>query len=476
MKVMCGPQCTGYKGRMVEQTQANGLRPIRVRPAPASASAALAEATRHRLLLIGIVLLLIPGTFTVAGTLLSPYRLYLIVLFPLLLRCWLLGAAGRQNPVDILVLLSAAWAMLALLVNHGLSMGPRAVLVCLEFFGGYLLGRVLIQTQKDFETFIRYMFWVFLALAPLVLIELLTGFNLLKTLANMVMSTPVASKAQRLGLTRVQGPLEHPILFGLVASFGLANAYYVLGKTRAAFFFAMVFSSLSSGPFFSALIQLILIAWDRVFGFLAGMKWMLLVYLGVLAAFALAIASGFNIVDFLLQNLMFDPRTAAGRFVNLEWGGKEVLNNPVFGIGLGAWERPWWRQSQGSVDNFWLAYAMRYGIPALVLLLLAGIVTLIRIASRSGLSPEAVEYRKGYLFALGGVAVTLGTVFIWNATSVFVLMYLGAGAWFCLQPRADDPREAAARARRAAQVHVFDAAPMPPPGAAGRGTSEESAR
>jgi hypothetical protein len=459
---------------MVEQTQANGLRPVRDRPA--AAGAAIAEATRHRLLLIGIAMLLTPGTFVVAGTLLSPYRLYLIVLFPLLLRCWLLGAAGRQNSVDILVLLSAGWAMLSLLMNHGLSMGPRAVLICLEFFGGYLLGRVLIQTRKDFETFIRYLFWAFLVLAPFVFIELLTGFNLLKALANLVMNTPVVEKAQRLGFTRVQGPLEHPILFGLVASFGLANAYYVLGKSRAAFFFLMVFSSLSSGPFFSALIQLFLIAWDRVLTFLAGMKWMLLVYIAVLIGFALAIASGFNVIDFLLQNLMFDPRTAAGRFINLEWGIKEVLNNPVFGIGLNGWERPWWRQGQGSLDNFWLAYSMRYGIPALAFLVLAGLLTLIRIATRSGLSPEVAEYRKGYLFALGGVAVTLGTVFIWNATSVFVLMYLGAGAWFCLQPRMDDPREAAARARRAAQVRVFDAAPLPPPAAAGRGISQESAR
>ena len=98
---------------MVDQTQSNGLRPIPVRDRPiASAAAVLGEATRRRLLLVGIILLMTPGTINLAGVLLSPYRVFLIAIFPLLVRGWLAGAGGRPNTVDLLVLFSTGWTML----------------------------------------------------------------------------------------------------------------------------------------------------------------------------------------------------------------------------------------------------------------------------------------------------------------------------------------------------------------------------
>ena len=95
------------------------------------------------------------------------------------------------------------------------------------------------------------------------------------------------------------------------------------------------------------------------------------------------------------------------------------------------------------------------------------------------LSPQESEYRKGYLFALAGVCLVLGTVFIWNASSVFVMMYIGAGAWFYMQPRVTEgSAEAATRARRAAQVRAFNAGPLvaAEPGGAGRAASGRSSR
>jgi MFS family permease len=320
---------------------------------------------------------------------------------------------------------------------------------------------------------------VFLVLSPFILLEMITGFNLPKTLADLVMNTGIAEKPKRLGLFRAQGPLEHPILLGLVASLGFAPAYYMFGKLRGGFMFLMMFASLSSGPLLGAVFQLFLIAWDRVFDFLAGVKWMLLVYLLVLGGFALALASQFDLLQFVIKNLTYDPRTASGRMVNMIWGTREMFEHPIFGVGVGGYDRPWWLLHETSFDNFWLNYGMRYGIPALVLLLAAVIFSMVRIATMTTLSPQESEYRKGYLFALAGVCLVLGTVFVWNASSVFVMMYIGAGAWFYMQPRVTEgPAETATRARRAAQVRAFNVGPLVPAehGRTGRVASGRSSR
>ena len=44
------------------------------------------------------------------------------------------------------MLFCTVWAGLALIVNHGLGSVTRAVMICVEIFGGYLFGRMTIRT------------------------------------------------------------------------------------------------------------------------------------------------------------------------------------------------------------------------------------------------------------------------------------------------------------------------------------------
>jgi hypothetical protein len=461
------------RDRMVEQLQPDRASAFPARPgrlAPASAQAvprdsAAAEATAPRLLLLIVVFLLLPGTFQIAGTTLSPYRVLLLGLFPVLVWRWINSVAGRPNAVDILVLLSALWTVAALVVNHGLQVIPRGAIVFVELFGGYLVGRMLILNQTDYRNYFKYLTIVFAMLLPIALVEILTGFNILRKVFDVIFTIPPrqSNLGPRLGLIRAQGPLEHPILFGLVASMGVANVLYIYRNSftksvsLAAFFGFMGLTSVSSGPMLSILCQILLTAWDRLFYFMKG-KWIVLAYVCLLCFLILRIASQFNLLDFVIQNLMFNPNTADGRLIILDYGTREVLRHPVFGIGLNDWERPWWRKS--SFDNFWLFQAMRFGVPTLFFLALAWAVNFARIATQTTLSPELADYRRGYLFTLVGVTVTLGTVYIWNATSVFVWIYLGAGAWFYMQNDVDVDPDRVTWARRAAQARAFGTEPL----------------
>lgn len=466
------------------------LQPARVSALPAppdldtrpGPSPTLAEATAPRLLLLVIAVLLIPGTFQIAGSVLSPYRVLLLALFPILVRRWVTDTGGRPGAVDLLALASCLWLGLGLIVNHGLSTIPRATIVVVELFGGYLVGRTLIRNRIDHKNYFRFLTIAFLVLMPFAVIEILTGFNTLRTIAEFVFNVPrrQSNLGQRFGLTRAMGPLEHPILFGMIASMGVANVFYIYrtslqGVIRAMLFAFMTFTTLSSGPLLSVFCQLCLMAWDRALAFLR-FRWLLLAYLVLLGLLAIRIGAEFEIRDFIVNRLSYSQGSAEGRLINLDYGMMEVRQHPVFGIGLNDWTRPWWRANEPTFDNFWLGYAMRYGVPTFAFLALAWGLSFARIAMQKTLSPEETDYRRGYLMTLTGLTLVLGTVNIWNATSVFVMIYIGAGGWFYMQPRETGARDVEARNRRAAQARAFGIVPAAPCGGAMSNRPRQSRR
>ena len=108
--------------------------------------------------------------------------------------------------------------------------------------------------------------------------------------------------------------------------------------------------------------------------------------------------------------------------------------------------------------------ALRYGLPALFFILAGLAVNAVQIMQRRDLSEDASNYRKGYLMAMAGLFVVLGTVHIWGAISVFVMFYFGAGAWIYARPAAETvqrERLRAAEVRQARHIPV-DGTPMSP--------------
>lgn len=423
---------------------------------------AAVTATAPGLLMLVVGFLLIPGTFQIAGSVLSPYRVLLLGLFPFLLRRWLVDTAGRPSTVDLLIFASAFWMGLSLIANHGLSTFPRATIVFIEMFGGYLIGRTLIRNRIDHRNYFQYLTAALVILLPFLLLEAATLINIPARLADLVLTVPVRTThlGYRLGIHRVQGTLEHPILFGLVASLGVANAAYIWRRSlyqaalRTLLFAGTVFLTVSSGPLLAVAIQFFLIAWDRGLAFLR-FRWLLLAYLVLLGLFAVKLGEQFHVRDFIVAHLSYSQSSAEGRFVVFDYGMMEVKRHPLFGIGLNDWTRPWWRENEPTFDNFWLGYAMRYGVPAFAFLVLGWAFGFLRIAMQKTLTAEEGDYRKGYLITLTGLTIVLGTVNMWSATLVFVMIYIGAGGWFYLQPRAAAAGDEAARERRAAQARAF---------------------
>ena len=121
------------------------------------------------------------------------------------------------------------------------------------------------------------------------------------------------------------------------------------------------------------------------------------------------------------------PKIYLNRILIFEYGTAEVARHPIFGIGLGEWERPPWMSD--SMDNFWLATAVRYGLPALLFLLalLFGLVW--SVGQRKNLPPDWKRARHAWAFTLFGITVAAATVHLWNALFVLFFFLLGSGAW-----------------------------------------------
>lgn len=453
---------------MVEQTHPGAARYA----APSRAPVAILTPEerdaqfRGRLLAVFVGALFIPGVFTLAGSVLSPYRLMLLAVFPWLLWRWLV--ATRPCLVDFLVLASALWMVLALWMNHGNAVLPRSVIAFVEYFGGYLIGRLLITNAREYKRYFVILAVAFAIILPFALIEMVTGFNTLRKISGFIFSIPPrqGNLGPRLGFIRAQGPLEHPILWGLVATVGVANGFYIWRRSlpkalaMSGFFTFVVGTSLSAGPLLSVFAQMCLTAWDRLLFFMR-FRWIVLIFLALFGFMLLRILAQFHLLDFVLDNFTFSRGSADGRVVVFDYGMMEVMKHPVFGIGLNDWTRPWYRAGKSSFDNFWLLEAVRYGTPTFGLLALGWIASGLRISTQRTLTPEEQDYRRGYLFAIVGLTITMGTVYIWNATCIFVWMYFGAGAWFYMSKSPEPEQDEETQTRRAAQRRALSGETAP---------------
>ena len=373
--------------------------------------------------------LLMPINIDIGGLRMTPSRLFLLVCaIPFGIQL-LSGKAGRLTVVDGGMLACVLLMIVTLLYHHGPPELAYALSQAVEVFGGYMAGRVLIRSVGDYHRFIRYFLIALLIMLPLAIYELYHYRMVLADFLHSAFSVVRKNDQSRFGLSRVQVVFPHSILYGLFCSLALASVYYIY-KGRffrmvlgAALVIAMTGMSLSSGPLISIFLQTVLILWDKI----TRGAWKLLAALAGSAFLFLQIFSNRGPVIIFIEKFTLDPATGWWRIYIWRFGTQSVRENPWLGIGLNDWDRPVWLTY--SVDNFWLLMAMRYGLPCLCFLLTAFILHITFILRAKGLSEPARMVRKGYAITLVGLSFTMATVFVWDAMAVFVMFFMGAGAF-----------------------------------------------
>lgn len=388
--------------------------------------------------------LILPVIVNLGPLRLSPNRLILVLSVVPLVIMWLSGFAGRIRAADILVVFSSLWFALSLVVYGGVPSIETAGITGIEMLGPYLMARCFIRTEAQYVKLIRTLYWIAVVLVPIAALEAITGIRILRSLLDPFFVTFPYGSNIRWNLIRAQAGFEHPILFGCFTAFLFAPVYFSLRMRMSAVKAFMVslpipiatFFALSMGAYLGLIIQFMLIGWAFVTRNLTA-RWYILSGLIVFAYVFVDVLSNRTPFEVFISYLTFDASTAYWRVLIFTFGIQNVWANPIFGLGLGDWFRPYFMYSS-SVDNFWLLMAMRHGIPGFALIVGAYIAVMTALM-RSKPSQTSVQiHRRALVFSLIGLGVAIITVHLWNATFVFFMFMLGAGIWMADAPQAED--------------------------------------
>lgn len=382
-----------------------------------------------------LIALVIPWVFYIGSLRLSVYRLVLLLTFlPCLIR-WIAGKAGRIRIADIALLLYLFWVTLSFVVIHGWeSSFQSAGIIILETMGPYLLARCYVRDAEDFYNVVRLLFRIVVALIPFAIIEFVSGVNVSRELFAIVLPTLTDAMPTRLGLTRVQSMFDHPILFGVFTGSIFALVHLVLGYRRdtvqrfsmTAIVGATSMLSVSSGPLTALVTQGFLLFWNALLSAFR-FRWILLIALVTFTSLAIELVANRSLLDIVVTHFLFDPGSYWFRKVIWTYGTASALNHPLFGTGLGDWERPPWMSP--SIDNFWLLQAVHNGLPAAFLILLAFGSIFLAVGLKKGLDDKLDNYRTGFLIAMTGFFQVGWTVAFWDAAYVLFVFLMGSGVW-----------------------------------------------
>ncbi len=376
-------------------------------------------------------------SLNLGGLRLSAYRVVLLIMILPMLLDLLTGKRGRAHVFDLLVLAHCGWALLALMNWGGVAQGIESGgIYIVEFAGAYLLGRLYIRSYDDFAAMARAYVGLVLAMLVFTIPEALTGVHILHDGISGAVGGPMAPYIEpRMGIERTFGPFDHPILYGVFSASSFSLAYFVIAKRqlmnlsgmgKVACVVLATFMSASGGPYLVLMMQGFVCAWERVLGTVQG-RWAALFTLFAMAYIAIDLFSSKTPFHVFVNNFTFSKQSAYNRILIFEFGSAEVARYPIFGIGLGDWERPVWMSD--SMDNFWLVTAVRYGLPALLLLLALLLGLVWTVGQRKNLPAEWRRARHAWAFTLFGITVAAATVHLWNALFVLFLFLIGAGAW-----------------------------------------------
>ena len=416
----------------------------------AGAMSAASSAVRPKLpfpVLVYLLTVVLPVAFYAGPLFMTGLRAFLLLMIVPLTYKLLMGRYDRLYATDVLFLAHAAWVAVALHVNNPDMMIENAGIYAIEFFGGYVLARAYIRGPEEFSALVRTVLLLALLTLPLAFHEAYTGRPWLVEMIRRIpglTSVAIVTIDERMGFERVQAVFAHPIHYGLFTASVFSLTFIALkdefGDARrivsAGVIGVLCFMSLSSGAFLTLLMQLFLIGWAAVLG---GVKqrWLILVACAAAAYVLIDLLSNRTPIRVFFSYATFSAHNAYWRGIIFEWGMKNVLGDPamgvvgspLFGIGLKDWVRPHFMHS-GSMDNFWLVQAVRYGLPGFFTMAAGYAIVLWRIGRRDFDSdPRLWRQRRAWMFTFVGLTFTLATVHIWTSIFSYAFFLLGAGMW-----------------------------------------------
>ena len=385
-----------------------------------------------------LLTLVVPWIIHVGPLRMSLYRFLLLTMVMPCIGRWAAGKAGRIRIADISLILYWIWSALSFIDNNGLPMSVQpSGIGFVETLGAYMLARCYIRNADEFYNTISLMFKLIVFLFPFVVIELLTGTNILSNVFELIFPTVAeltGPDEMRSGLFRVRSVFDHPILFGMCTGNMLALVHLVLGYQKS-FFQRSLRSgivattsvcSLSAGPLAALAVQVLLLTWDRLLGNIKS-RWKVLIGLLAAAVLALELVAKRSPAEIFLQYFLYDPLSYWYRMAEWSYGWASIMKHPIFGVGMNDWVRG--DTMLPSIDSFWLSLGVQHGLVTVFFLWQAFFAIFMEVGLKKTLDRKLTEYRTGFLITMTAFFLLGWTVAFWDHAYVLFLFVLGSGVW-----------------------------------------------
>lgn len=375
-------------------------------------------------------------------------RLVLIPVLPYLARRLMAGAVRLILP-DVLVLFSAGWMAVSMMVHYGFMDGlERGGALVFDIVIGYLLARISFRSLPDIRR-------VLILLAPglflagvAIMVESLLNRPIVQAFAEQIFGRlptyeggQVAGWANqtgsvRFGMLRGKGPFSHAILAGLYLSTLVAvyNLSGLRGWPRWLSNLAALLSlfTLSSTAVLALILSWFLLGFEWLQARVRELSWRLLALAAGSAALIITLTTNSGISGLIGRYLTFEFQTAYFRQLVWRYGMQSVGNHPWFGIGYAGYERPLWMVTE-SIDAWWLLLAVRFGLPSALGMALAVIVAIHGLSDVSSRCAWAERrFYRGLAMSMFVLAISLFSVSIWGNLQALFNILLG-GCVTCMQ-------------------------------------------
>ena len=333
------------------------------------------------LAILFVISIFIPVEFHVlAGSLrLEAYRIILVLtLIYTLIN--IRKVLENADLVDILLFFFVILASASLIYNHGLKDGIESSgILIIEILGAFYLARLFITSPKNYY---QINMWFATILSFLLIFSIYEAFakhRILHEWAKMITGNDSLDYRLythyyiRMGIMRTTNLFAHPILYGTIGAiffpfivlltiykFKLSNAL------KAVAIFIGMITTLSSAPLLSVVFQGMTAVLTKFWH--SGQRfWIGFGFFSLSAMLLVNALSNRGFFAILISYLTFNPVTGYYRLLQWEYSMDDIIDNPLFGIGLNDWTRPDWMNN--SIDSFWLLMTMQHGIIASFILL-----------------------------------------------------------------------------------------------------------
>ncbi|MEH2475589.1 hypothetical protein V1281_003236 [Nitrobacteraceae bacterium AZCC 2161] len=380
------------------------------------------------LALIGLIIPAAEVQIFIAGAKLTVGRLcIMLLLLPAIFA--LLERNRRLLLSDLFAPATAVWIVVAAVYTDGTEALSSAAAEGIEFFGGYLVARAFFFGPLALRKFLSVLKVLALISIVFAMAEHASGRLIVHDTLASILHVDGIKYQDRMGIVRATSTFDHAILFGtfcaVVAAMLLYSETNVLKRFLwVGFCFFGVILSLSSSSLMAFAIMLGTYTYGaltRGFALRWWACWM------VVAVFALVIiVTTNNPLGWVLSHLTLDPES--GFFRLLEW------NSAFYQIALSPWTGfaffDFGSAELYSVDCVWLALALRFGIPTVVLLILTNITALLptkQSDKRAG-DPYLAQMRTAFSLVLVMFMFVGLTVHYWNFMWIFWGICIGIRA------------------------------------------------